>query len=85
MDDWRRARTSGYVLSYPETDSISLVNVGSNSVLIETLGGNGIDKQLEPLDCVSCPSDNITSGRIRVVYVDLKEGRRYDEGCALLY
>ncbi|HVB13015.1 MAG TPA: hypothetical protein VNE86_07760 [Nitrososphaerales archaeon] len=84
MDDWKRAETTCLVLSYPESDSILLCNVGTNSVLIETLGNRRIDKTLDPLNSISCPMDVSSKGRVRVIYVDLKEKKEYDEGCLLM-
>ncbi|MHB2036190.1 MAG: hypothetical protein ACYCPW_05540 [Nitrososphaerales archaeon] len=84
LDDWKRAETMGFVLSYTESDSILLCNVGTNSVLIETLGNRRIDKTLDPLNSISCPVGVSSKGRIRVIYLDLKEKKEYDEGCLLM-
>jgi tetratricopeptide (TPR) repeat protein len=82
--DWNRARSTGFLVSFPEQDSIWLGNVGSNSVIVETLGKNKIDQVIDPLESVSCPVSSSSKGRIRVVYVDLKEQKKYDEGCLLM-
>ena len=71
-------------MSFPEKDSIWLGNIGSNSVMVETLGKNKIDKVIDPAQSISCPVTGSTKGRIRVVYVDIKERKRYDEGCVLM-
>lgn len=84
LEDWKRARSTGFLISFPEQNSIWLGNVGSNAVQVESLGAKGISMRIEPKHSVSWPVSSISKGRIRVVYSDIKEKKEYDEGCMLM-
>ncbi|MDG6906138.1 MAG: hypothetical protein JRN20_10180 [Nitrososphaerota archaeon] len=84
LEDWRRAKFTGFVVSFPENNSIWLGNIGCNSVKVETLGTKSINLIVEPHRSLSSVIDPRTKGRIRVVYTDLKQKKRYDEGCHLM-
>ena len=83
LDDWKRAQTSCFIVTYPGPNSMLLVNVGCNPVELESLGGIKVAAVIEPKNCFTIELSNEVKGKIRVSYQDLREKAHYDEGCML--
>lgn len=83
-DDWKRAQSTGFIVTFPENDSIWAGNVGCNPVEIISLGDKSVNIIVNPFQSISYPVDSKHKGRIRIVYRDLKESKSYDEGCLLM-
>lgn len=83
LDDWKRAKTSGFLTTYPGPNSVLLMNVGCNPVGVESLGSDKIAAVIEPRQCFTIELNNAIKGKIRVSYKDLKEKTHFDEGCML--
>ncbi len=81
LEDWKRVKSTGYVISFPELNTIWFGNVGLNTVIVETFANTHIGRVIEPYQNISCALDNISKGRVRIVYVDESDQKRYDEGC----
>ena len=84
ISDWLRAMKGGFIVTYPEIESISLANVGSNPVDMEAIGANNTSQVINPFQSVTVPAVKLGKGRIRVIYRDMKENKIYDEGCVLM-
>jgi hypothetical protein len=84
LEDWKRAISSGFVVTYMDPDSLLLANVGSNPVRVESLGQEKVSLTIEPRTSTSYRIPAESKGRIRVTYVDIKTNYGYDEGCLLL-
>ncbi|MGH2637915.1 MAG: hypothetical protein ACRDF4_01295, partial [Rhabdochlamydiaceae bacterium] len=81
ISDWKRALNGSFLVSFPESDSIRLANLGSIPAFVETLGNDRIEKRIEPSASLCFQVKSSTKGKIRVVYVDLGQKIRFDEGC----
>lgn len=84
VNDWSRAKKSGFIVSYPENNSMWFGNIGSNPVNLEAAGENKTSEVLVPFQTMTVSAEKLGKGRIRVVYRDIKEKTTYDEGCVLM-
>ncbi|MDG7002185.1 MAG: hypothetical protein JRN15_24055 [Nitrososphaerota archaeon] len=84
VNDWSRAKKSGFIVSYPESNSMWFGNIGSNPVSLEAAGETKTSEVLNPFETMTVSAENLGKGRIRIVYRDLKEKITYDEGCVLM-
>ncbi len=83
VEDWKRARSSGFVLTYIDKDSMLLQNVGSNTVRVDTVANKAVNVVINAKDSTIHRIASSAKGRIRVGYFDTKSGQHYDEGCLL--
>ncbi len=82
LDDYRRAEEGAFVLSFPDTSSLWLLNLGNHAANIEKLGDyDSMGVSLKPKDSMKFAAELFGSGRIRVTYKDVVTGRKFDEGC----
>jgi hypothetical protein len=81
--DWKRVQTSGFIIAYPEANSLLLMNIGVNPIVVQRIGEDEVDILIQTRQSISCQIDNAVIGKIRVKYTDLSEGKSYDEGCLL--
>ncbi len=83
VDDWRRALVGAYVSCYPDPDKMWLLNVGASPATIHQIGNDLTSTQIAPQKSHAYDLKG-KSGKIRVIYTDLKSGLSFDEGCMML-
>jgi hypothetical protein len=82
LDDYQRVMNGAFLVSFPESSNLLLLNIGTNPAKIEKIGEcNPKFSNIEPLDQISFNINSIGKGKIRVVYFDAKTGSKFDEGC----
>jgi tetratricopeptide (TPR) repeat protein len=82
LDDYQRAMTGAFVVSFPDTSNLLILNLGKNTAHIEKIGSyNSIKTDLEQRNSMNFSPNVIGKGKIRVIYSDAVTGRKYDEGC----
>jgi len=84
VDDPKRATNGAFVVSYPDAESIWLLNVGTNSALLNNFAGQSLSTRIEPGESLSFPMKEIPKGKIRVGYSDLVTKLDFDEGCIFI-
>lgn len=80
IDDFGRALSNAFIVSFPESDGMWLGNLGIYPATILTLADQPVNTVIEPNQSTHLALKP-SRGRIRVTYTDLKENKSYDEGC----
>jgi tetratricopeptide (TPR) repeat protein len=78
--DWHRATHGAFVTVYPEADKLWLLNIGKNKAMVESLGNKRVKKEIIPGASISLEGPE-QKGKLRLVYTDLGDKKKYDEGC----
>ena len=84
LTDWDRAKRGGFMISFPENQSMWIGNIGSNPVILESAGAAEVNEVVDPFKSISVPAVKLGKGRLRISYRDLKNDKTYDEGCVLM-
>jgi hypothetical protein len=84
LDDFIRAKEGSFLVSFPDSSCLWLLNLGSHPANIEKIGNfNSTGVTLEPKDSMKFRTEVLGKGKIRVIYTDVVTGKRFDEGCLM--
>ena len=82
--DYLRVETSAYVVGYPDSQSLWLLNIGAHPSRIEKMGQQSPNVDLASKDSIPFPLSQLGKGRIYVTYFDNSSNIKYKEGCISL-
>ncbi len=84
-NDPARALKGAFIVCYPDSESLWLLNVGVNGALLSQVGHLAFEsKCILPKSNLAIPLVQLQKMQIRVNYKDQKSGIAFDEGCISL-
>jgi hypothetical protein len=84
MKDYDRAENGALLLTYPSSDTLSVLNVGKSAAFVQRLGKLKIDSELLPKTELKVQLKDLEGSKIRISYKDASTNRSFDEGCLSL-
>ncbi len=84
LRDFARREHSAFVVTFPETDKLWLLNIGENPAMIQMIGNVETNMQIEVQSSTSFDLKNLAKGKIRMEYFDPVKNQKYNEGCLTL-